>query len=85
VLRVIPRGHYREVLLQSHGTALRSFSDDDPQPEQVVGVRATRALVYSDDLLVEDDGTAAGGRESVDDRSGGATPVAASLDEVPSA
>ena len=85
VLRVIPRGHYREVLLQSHGTALRSFSDDDPQPEQVVGVRATRALVYSDDLLVEGDGTVAPGRESVDGRSGGATPVAAGLDQVPSA
>ncbi len=59
VLRVIPRGHYREVLLQSHGTHLRAFTDDDPQPEQVVGVRATRALVYSDGLLVEDDETVA--------------------------
>lgn len=54
MLRVIPRGHYREVLLQSHGTQLRSFTDTDPQPEQVVGVRAARALVYADDVLVDD-------------------------------
>jgi len=68
------------VLLQSHGTALRAFSDDDPQPEQVVGVRATRALVYSDGLLVEDAGTVATEWESVGARScGGATPVAVGL------
>ncbi|MET3803075.1 ABC-type Fe3+/spermidine/putrescine transport system ATPase subunit [Nakamurella sp. UYEF19] len=69
VLRVIPRGHYREVLLQSHGTALRAFSDDDPQPEQVVGVRATRALVYSDDLLVEDEESVVAEQESAGENS----------------
>jgi putative spermidine/putrescine transport system ATP-binding protein len=76
VLRVIPRGHYREVLLQSHGTPLRAFTDDDPQPEQVVGVRATRALVYSAGVLVEDEESVAPERESVDVRSGGATAAA---------
>jgi len=79
VLRVIPRGHYREVLLQSHGTALRAFSDDDPQPEQVVGVRATRALVYSDDLLVEDHESVAAERESVGAGYGGTTATAVGL------
>ncbi len=51
VLRVIPRGHYREVVLQSHGTTLRCFTDSDPEPESVVGIRAARALVYQGDLL----------------------------------
>ncbi|MDQ6656968.1 MAG: ABC transporter ATP-binding protein [Actinomycetota bacterium] len=74
VLRVIPRGHYREVLLQSHGTQLRSFSDEDPSPEQVVGVRATRALVYAGDTLVDGGGPVAPQRESVTVGSG-ATPV----------
>jgi len=84
VLRVIPRGHYHEVLLQSHGTALRAFSDDDPQPEQVVGVRATRALVYSDGLLVEDDETVATEGQSAGVRSGGGTtPVAVGFGQGP--
>ena len=85
VLRVIPHGHYSEVLLQSHGTALRSFSDDEPQPEQVVGVRATRALVYSGDLLVDVDETTAGEEQSIMDPSvGDVTPVAAGPGEDPS-
>ncbi|NNG35362.1 ABC transporter ATP-binding protein [Nakamurella sp. DB0629] len=53
VLRVIPRGHYREVLLQCHGTTLRSFTDTEPEAEQAVGVRATDALVYADGVLVQ--------------------------------
>jgi len=72
------------VLLQSHGTALRAFSDDDPQPEQVVGVRATRALVYSDGLLVEDDETVATEGQSAGVRSGGGTtPVAVGFGQGP--
>jgi putative spermidine/putrescine transport system ATP-binding protein len=54
VLRVIPRGHYREVLLQCHGSTLRAFTDGSPDAEQVVGLRASRALVYADGALVED-------------------------------
>ncbi|MDQ2844994.1 MAG: ABC transporter ATP-binding protein [Actinomycetota bacterium] len=84
VLRVIPRGHYREVLLQSHGTQLRSFSDDDPLPEQVVGVRANSALVYAGNVLVEGGGPVAAQRESVVVGSG-ATPVAVGLGKDPSA
>ncbi len=55
VLRVIPRGHYREVLVQSHGTQLRSYTAADPENEQVIGIRAERALVYADGVLVGDD------------------------------
>ncbi len=54
VLRVIPRGHYREVLVQSHGTRLRAYTSADPGSEQLIGLRADRALVYSDGVLVED-------------------------------
>ncbi|WP_084614627.1 ABC transporter ATP-binding protein [Nakamurella lactea] len=62
VLRVIPRGHYREVLLQSHGSTLRAFTDGEPDVEQIVGLRATNALVYADDALVQDDEPARPGR-----------------------
>jgi len=54
VLRVIPRGHYREVLVQSHGTRLRAYTSADPGSEQLIGLRADRALVYSGGVLVED-------------------------------
>jgi len=51
---VIPRGHYREVLVQSHGTRLRAYTSADPGSEQLIGLRADRALGYSGGVLVED-------------------------------
>lgn len=52
VLRVIPRGHYHEIVLDVDGRAIRSFSQQVPTAGDVVGVRALRALVYLDGKLL---------------------------------
>ena len=52
VIRVVPRGHYREVVLACGGGELRAFTDDAPPIGTPVGVRVRRGLVYADGVLV---------------------------------
>jgi ABC-type Fe3+/spermidine/putrescine transport system ATPase subunit len=59
VIRSIPRGHYREVVLTAGGSEFRSYTGQDLQEGQHVGVAATRALVYADGILQQVDGPAA--------------------------
>ena len=51
VVRSIPRGHFREVVLDCSGTVVRSFTPLEPEEGSMVGIRAERALVYRDDVL----------------------------------
>jgi ABC-type Fe3+/spermidine/putrescine transport system ATPase subunit len=62
VERSIPRGHYREVVLRCGGTELRSYTALNLAEGETVGLRAGRALVYSDGEL--QGGEAAGAGEA---------------------
>jgi ABC-type Fe3+/spermidine/putrescine transport system ATPase subunit len=55
VTRSIPRGHYREVVLTAGGSEFRSYTGQDLDEGQHVGIAATRALVYADGVLQEAD------------------------------
>jgi ABC-type Fe3+/spermidine/putrescine transport system ATPase subunit len=57
VVREVPRGHYKEVVVQFGSNTARAFVDVNFGAERVV-VRFTRALVYRDDHLVRDPGAA---------------------------
>lgn len=52
VTRVLPHGHYAEVVLEVNGTQLRAFvTGDAPEPGDEVGVRISRALRYREGKL----------------------------------
>ena len=54
VTRVLPHGHYAEVVIQVRGTELRAFvTGQPPEPGEEVGVRIARALRYRDGKLDE--------------------------------
>ncbi len=53
VERVIPRGHFHELVLRRSDTTLRSFSSAQIPPVGASGhARITRAMIFRDDLLV---------------------------------
>ncbi|WP_420113309.1 ABC transporter ATP-binding protein [Pseudactinotalea sp.] len=52
VTRVLPHGHYAEVVVQVNDTNLRAFvTGEPPEPGDEVGVRISRALRYRDGKL----------------------------------
>jgi putative spermidine/putrescine transport system ATP-binding protein len=54
VSRIVPRGHFQEILLDCGGTSLRAYSGAALPSGSEVGVRARRALVYENGLLQND-------------------------------
>jgi ABC-type Fe3+/spermidine/putrescine transport system ATPase subunit len=61
VLRSIPRGHYREVVMTSGGSEFRAYTGQELEEGEHVGAAVIRALVYSDGLLQRPDRTGARG------------------------
>jgi len=51
VTRVVPRGHFQEVVVDCGGTSMRSFTATAPPEGETVGLSVGRALVYSDGAL----------------------------------
>ncbi|GAA0934348.1 ABC transporter ATP-binding protein [Pseudonocardia zijingensis] len=55
VERVVPRGHFTEIVLDLGGTGLRAYlgpDDPRPAPDDTTGVRFRRALGYADGQLI---------------------------------
>ncbi|MDQ6715585.1 MAG: ABC transporter ATP-binding protein [Actinomycetota bacterium] len=52
VSRVIPRGHFTEMVLELGGTTVRAYVDGDAVTSGTVPVRFRRALVYRDGALL---------------------------------
>ncbi len=51
IIREVPRGHYKEIVLQLGPHELRAFVPADLEPAERVGVRFARALLYRDGVL----------------------------------
>jgi ABC-type sugar transport system ATPase subunit len=51
VVREIPRGHYKELVLSVGGDEVRAFVGPEATPSDRVRIRFTRAVVYGDEAV----------------------------------